>query len=226
MATNKRSFISDLVTTSTVGGPLLGNLINSLQAYDMVPREYSIAFSVLPPPPPNQAVATKATINWKVDGQQRSRIITVTNGAIISGVCEAVDVTLQDYSGTLGINQPAGRAYKVAASLSPGLRATIQQPPFLVPLPAQLIGAGGHADFPVDQNAGVLSVYVMAIGGTADPAQGITALQFSPGFVSQAQFFPLEPGEWAPLFPGTETIRVQNNNADTINATVFLGIEG
>lgn len=78
-----------------------GAILPSFQESDLFPGPYSISFSTSPSLS-GQAVSSLAYVNWKVEGQQRQRVISVANGAIISGVCDGVGVQVRDVTQSVG----------------------------------------------------------------------------------------------------------------------------
>jgi len=237
---NVRAFNTQLTTTSATGGGLLvGYAHPSLNATDLDPGEYSISFSLQNPPSNTNvsAVFCQAEINWKVAGQQRRRLISVASGAVISGVCEAVDVRLYDVSGQMGLTQPAGRTYGVSALLAPGSRPCLQQPAVLVTTPPFGLTPGDTVNIDIPQDAGVVSTLVVWSGlnmNLFDPAnnESIAVNQTFTGateFVSS--YIPFASNQWIPLYPGADTLQVQNNipigtEVGEINVTVYWGIDG
>jgi hypothetical protein len=207
-----------------------GDKLPNLQCFDMTPGEYSISFTILPPGAPNQAVAAVAYVRWKLAGQQFQRIVSITNGTVLSSRADAVDVAIQDVSGFMGVGQPANRPYSVAASLTHGVRPNVQQPPIYVPQPAKTLGVSGSGTnelrVSVPEDAGVISFYVMV---EAPDASKILVSQESTGSIATfPEYRPLvTPGGWVPLFPGVDVISVLNSDvANAAIATVFFGIEG
>ena len=94
-----RSYATPLNVSATDTGN--SPILPSLQESDLYPGPYSVSFSTSPSVA-GEAVSTWAYINWKVEGQQRQRIISVANGAIISGVCDGIGVQVQDVTSIAG----------------------------------------------------------------------------------------------------------------------------
>ena len=94
-----RSFLSVMQTTTNPLGSFIGNQIPNLQIDQLEPGEYTIQFQVVEAPIDPEDFGLYAYIQWKVDGQQIQRIVSVFSGAVITGVANAVDVYLLDQSG-------------------------------------------------------------------------------------------------------------------------------
>ena len=93
------SATTTLLTTSNALGTFDGTQFSNLQQGNLEPGEYTLQFNVIEPPIDGLGYATYAYVIWKVEGQPVPRIISVYNGAAISGVADSVDVHLLDQSG-------------------------------------------------------------------------------------------------------------------------------
>jgi len=99
MAANTRSQTTLVITTQNALGSFVGNRLPNLQVSDLAAGEYTLQFEIVEPTIDGLGEAVYAYINWKVAGQPMQRIINVFSGTAITGVAEAVDVSLLDQSG-------------------------------------------------------------------------------------------------------------------------------
>ncbi len=222
--------ISDMTRTRNIGAfdsdlpP--GTGITSLQVNDLDPGEYTLQFQALPPGDGNGFNAY-AIVNWKIGGQQIVRKLNVFSGAAISGVAEAVDVKIVDYSG-VGVLVADAIEYKVAAALSRGTRATTMQPATLSTQPTEVGIIGGATEtFQIPQDAGVISMMpLVRVGGTYTPDQlDVTAANAATNTVQGWNIDPQNP-VWVPLPPGANTVTFRNGTANSIGVNIVWGIEG
>lgn len=95
-----------LTTTTNELGSFAGQRLSNLQINQLEPGEYTLQFSIVEPVIDGLGSATYAYVDWKVDGQQFQRIISVYSGAAISGVANSVDVHLLDQSNRAGNTFP------------------------------------------------------------------------------------------------------------------------
>jgi hypothetical protein len=116
MSQVRKAQISEVLTTSNTLGSFAGSPIPNLQIDNLEAGEYSLQFQVIEPPIDGLGHATYAIIRWKVQGQQIQRIISVSSGAVIGGVAQAVDVYLLDQSD----RSNTGFRFGVNAILVPG----------------------------------------------------------------------------------------------------------
>jgi hypothetical protein len=213
-------------------------LIASLQAdFKQKPGIYTAQFTIstidktAPPIPPGKFFApiqAIAEIDWAVEGNTITRKISVANGASISGPGQAVRITIKDVSYISDSDFVLGQKYFVAATLTPGLRATAFPPILTIENKATTILPGGTASFPVPDNAGVTSVLVTVISsvGLAIPEQGVQVTQDGNFFTATAQYDP-RAYEFVPLIPGTAKISVNNlTAANDMAVFVVWGIDG
>lgn len=222
---------ASMLTPMTVGQNQLGNSINQ---DEFIPETYTIQFGFVEIEKDRDGVlnlpTTRAIITWKVDGQQQRRVISVVSGAAISGVCNGVDVKIEDVP--IEGNTNDGLTYKVQTTMSRGLRGNTQQPPILVDGVAQSIPAVSGVPFSVPDDAGVISLFPMInIGEFAHAdAPGVTDFQITftdPNGSALGAVYPLASGSgWIPLPPGTQTVNVFNGTAKVAFAQLLWGIEG
>jgi hypothetical protein len=212
----------------------------SLQQNNLEPGEYTVQFQAFPPAD-GLGFAAYAIINWKIAGQQITRKVSVANGVSISGVCEAVDVTLIDVSQTGQFGFPAATPspnptgiglYKIGVALSKGTRPNVQQPATLLTAIAEQAVAPGVnvVNYKVPTDAGVVAVMITAARLSvadviADNEIAATQLNNS-GLVGLSSWYPLQSDRWVPLGVGCTTIGISNYSAGTALTQVFWGIDG
>ena len=172
---------------------------------------------------------------WKVAGQQQRRLLSIFSGASISGVADAVHVKIQDQNGVFFSLQGANITYKVAATLSKGVRPTTMQPPTLISTPGVRLGInptdiGNEFNLQVPQDAGVISANFQfgQIGGNAVTIgdAGVAFLNQSGGVIGE--IFPFIQTGWVPLPPGTFSVLATNNSPlhQSLFCQIIWGIEG
>lgn len=230
-----KSQLSEMRRTRAAGSAATdlptGSPIPNIQIDHLDPGLYTVQFEVLPPDDGN-GFSAYAIVNWKVDGQPITRKLSVFSGASISGVAEAVDIKIVDYSDTAS-GALSAAPYKVGASLSRGQRADIMQPPSLTTNPRAIpVGAGLSTTFVVPQGAGVTSVMVLtatqlSVTANANPL-GVTAhgADNALGVTTQSWYPILQGPGWVPLTPRTTSIIVQNFDVNDVDVQVLWGIEG
>lgn len=241
-----RAQFTELVTSAAPAGNTIGTTLDystlrfnpSLQVDHLSADTYTVQFSIIPPAPiPSfgQTVNTLAIVRWKVQGQQMQRVVSVVNGTSISGLAEAVDVQVADYSGFMtnafgGPVNPPGRSYKVAASLTKGIRAATLVPPSLALSPGAVVPGVGLANFPVPPDAGVNCFYVTSVsqGNTTIDLQDIIVSQFYGSTNNFAASYPLavDGNGWTPLFPGATNLSITTRDAAGTFMNVIWGIDG
>lgn len=103
----RKSQITPLYTTQNALGSFAGAPQPNLQIDDLEPGEYTLQFQIVQPTIDgvlnggrrgNPGSAAYAIVNWKIQGQQIRRVISVFNGTVLAGVAEAVDVSILDQS--------------------------------------------------------------------------------------------------------------------------------
>ncbi len=173
----------------------------------------------------------QAEILWQVNGIVIRRLVTVFDGMAISGEAQSVTVNVRDR--TLGGN---GAQYTVGITVAPGPRGNIQQPPVLVPRGVTAAGsefqgfislvAGDFAHFLIPQNCGAVNTFLVLRIANGENLGSVT-LEYR---AVNLGIFMVADGNsrylWVPLVPGIERITIRNNTANTINAAMFIGIEG
>lgn len=201
------------------------------------PNTYTLQFftdALQNPNPSGVTIQTLAEVIWSVSGNRVRRLISLLNGCALSGAGEGVSVKITDFSA----NAAQKSLYSVGVLLSPGVRGTFSQPPFLEidndlirgnPV-FTTIAAGGNAVFTVPPNAGINAVWfsVLTNGGfVAIAPQNIQFLQRNPiGLFTKGGDYDAVANKWWPISPGASDIRVFNNTANSVNFTPSWGVEG
>jgi hypothetical protein len=219
---------SNMITTAVNLGNFSGNYDMNLQVTDLDPGEYTIQLSPQAPGD-GEGFAAYAFINWKIGGQLQPRIISVFQGASISGVCEAVDVQILDVSG--GNNGVRAAPYKVVATLSRGTRPEIEQPPILVTSAPVTVGASQNSPNQlVPAGAGAVSLYATAFGIGSSPAmnnEDAVVNEIGALGAILGRYYPNISIGFNPVMPGTTLVTFSNlNGSNNIAFTFAWGIEG
>lgn len=210
------SQITELTTTANPLGSFVGDQLANLQMDELEPGEFTLQFEVLEPPIDGLGYATYAYIVWKVAGQQISRIISVFNGAAISGVANSVHVKLQDQSERTGAsvlafnfnltNGSPNFTTTGALNLKPGQFIQFQSELGVwYTLPQGLSGTSGVLDRPFTGPTGgnvrawTLSAYKVAVAlskgtraATMQPPVLLTQINVTVG-IGLSQVVPLPP---------------------------------
>jgi hypothetical protein len=221
------AFISDMVVGQS-------GFVNNMNVNGLVPETYTLQFSYVAVEHDTSdqefIPVCKAIIDWKIDGQQQRRVISVISGASISAPCNAIGVRLVDEP--LGGDATIGKKYKVQATLSRGVRANTQEPPTLVTDLVEGINNASNFKFQVPKDAGVTSLFVyLASGSTADaPAETSVIAVFSDNHLPSpgvhGSFFPFKCCHWVPLPPGAQAVTIFNGSGAEVFARIIWGIDG
>ena len=178
---------------------------------------------------------TEAEITWGVNGVPVRRVVNVQDGASISAPAQGVSVRVFDR--TIG---GTGTEYRIGITVTPGVRANIQQPPTLrmdgritatgalVQFNATL-AAGQDVVWTIPKNAGAISVYHVA--QSLDPAVNLTDASLSARYSNAVATTLKRHGfsafnRWVPLPLSARTITVVNDTAVSVATSAILGIEG
>lgn len=192
---------------------------------------YTVEIGVTPPLLQSRFFVAEAEIVWKVEGGFVRRVISVIDGATISGVGQAVSVTIRDVSIDPGAAIVLGETYTVYIQVARGSRPSVEQPPRLIrPSPSTLIysvtsiGPTASQVFDVPEDAGVISVYIGAANIVAATPTEFYAIMANPG---QNVMIVKDPVGWIPLVPGTNTVTLTNLDAvNNLIVTLIWGIDG
>jgi hypothetical protein len=229
-------------------GPRVWFKRRDVETKDMVgdAATYTVRFGVNPPASTNTGEGgfsnygfrCVARIHWKVAGNVITRVIDVDQGTSITGVCEGVDIDLQDITPP-GTNVPSGIPYRVTVQIAQGMRPTYISSPtleatatFLNGAPSSLPGViginhGGSAIYPIPTDVGVIAAEVTAIG-TGLASTDVVAV-FGNSVYESKNWLPLQqPGFGFILVPPNSTYLAVLNNSGSASASVSVtwGIEG
>jgi hypothetical protein len=194
-------------------------------------KNYTVQFSVGPtfihstkamsPKPVNPI----AEIVWSVEGNSVRRLVSVTNGMSVTGVGEAVKVSVSDAT----LESFAGQSvdYQVDITVAPGTRASIQQPPTYYPQTREHSGIysvsgvgpiaapGNTVDVPVPDNAGVISYFLewLAYDSVSQAIIATTQAdwyieELAAGGLTLKKYSPLNTNGWVPISPGASILRI------------------
>lgn len=204
---------------------------------------FTVQFNVTPPA--HGLFYAYADVTWSVQGNDTTRRISIANGTVISGTAQYVKVRMFDGTPAALVDSRAltSEAYYVDACITPGSRPSTQQPPRFVPpvFPGQAIIPGAAAvpgfydiaaslslDVPIDQTAGIISVFIQGIGANRQLVAGDATIFFSVSGLGVSNVDMKDIiGEWLPVPPGANALGIQNNsNTDPLFASVVFGVEG
>src|SRR5208337_3559257 len=185
-----------------------------LQVSPLDPGNYTIQFTVLPPAD-GLGFAAYAIVNWKTAGHQLTRKVSVFSGAVLSGVCDSVDIFIVDVS-QIGV-----------AGFPPIQPTTILG---TIPLStASLYGAGGSlAGATLTLNiGGGPSTLTMPVGGYVNVAALLAGINAQwPNTASSSNGFLLLQGQPLTLGSGTANtlLGLSGMNSTTVPVTYQVGI--
>jgi hypothetical protein len=167
----------------------------------------------------------KATITWSVAGNSVQRVISLYDGASISGVGEAVRVVVEDDSFRNGPATPNDvKPYQVSFQFAPGTRPSQQQPPYLFIFhPTGFVNVS-NISIPIPENIGAISTNVFISG-----IPGITATVSMEGNNAGATWDMSNNDEnqrWRPIPPGCVTLNVALSAPGRPAIALMIGIDG
>lgn len=193
---------------------------------------YTVQFSVTIPVQLSTGafipIRPQATLRWSVEGSEVVRVIDIGAGTSISGVGQAVKVSMAD---ALTAGASPGTFYTVSAQVSPGTRPNTQAPPTLFGGAASLNNAGSHV-FTVPQNAGVVSAMVTSDGGAIAGAGAgtentiVVIAQDSAAATLSVYLASTDDPQFVTLPPQTATVTVINEGMAATVITLTWGIDG
>lgn len=188
---------------------------------------FTIEFNVTPPV--SGYYFCLAEIIWSTEGNEVRRLISLVNGAVISGTAQFAKVRIFDNTviPAAPFNDP--EVYKVSAQVAPGCRPSQQQPPRLRGGLFEVAGGGGTTDVAIPTDAGVISVNLQ-FRYTNTPNTGSVSFLSAGGAIVLSTFDlnRVNPGDWIPVPPGATIMRIQNNSGALISllGAETWGIEG
>lgn len=169
-----------------------------------------------------------ATIVWSVEGNDVRRQVNVVNGMSVTGVGQAVKVTIEDATTDATV---FGNEYSVSVQVSPGTRGSTRIQPFLVaeqgtisgvglsPTPF-LLNPGQDVLVPIPSDAGIQAVYVLT-----DAPVTTSVVNHNVGPTSFNSYDPTVY-KWVPLWPGTSAVDITNNDTTAHTYAVYFGVDG
>jgi len=199
--------------------------------------------------------STLAEVVWSTAGNSVRRLINIVNGMVLAGTAEAVTIRMFDNS-PIGLGAGGSFPYVVTALVTPGVRPSIQLPPYLaatggtiggVPVPpgdtygSYLVPIGGFGvSIPIPLDAGVISanIIVGTNGSLGDPLfipaprnTLIANFAFFSGAFPVGFYDPRDFAEWVPIPPGASHLilvdaQTAGPHAYPYTWDVMWGIEG
>ncbi len=204
-------------------------------------KNYTVQFSVGPTKNASKAarpvpVNPVAEIKWSVEGNDVRRLVSVTNGLSLTGVGEAIKVSVLDQSfpflDPIAPHAVLNVTYDVDITVAPGSRASVNQPPtFSVMNTADGtfefdVLAAGTQIIQIPQDAGVISSYVTVTDVTNIPiAEGGTKIVLTDVFGNGLREYDPRAG-WVPVVAGANLLLLKNHAATTQRYSVTFGIDG
>lgn len=212
----------------------------TLQANFPEAGAYSVQFAI--DDPDGAQVLTEAVIQWSVEGNTISRRVSVVNGVTVSGVGQAVRISVKDVDppqmgvvsqGTYGVSIQVSKGTRAASSQAPILTAfnpVNGSQAFLVPTG----GLGTAVTVPVPNDAGAIAVGVtVAYQSFAIPPNGTPIPETVPMVLQRTasdfakSYDPRDPGSfWVPLATGCKEILLANNGTQDLIMNVVFEIDG
>lgn len=178
-----------------------------------------------------------ALLEFAVSGNSVSRRVSVVNGASISGVCEALNVKLQDQTTDGGVPANLGVDYDVNIIVAPGTRANGRMPPIWTPInpvtgqyeaivvPFALV----PIVVPIPDGLGATMVFVTVDDpGTAPGHAKLLVEHVGSGGTILKGYDPRNYPDGVPLSPGTTQLNLLNTDAASTAAVLGIdfGIDG
>lgn len=185
---------------------------------------------------------TYAEILWAIGGVTIRRVVSVSNGRSVTGVGAGCIVNVWDATTVQPGIDPVPQ-YTVAASVSPGVRASTSAPPVYYPLlggtpgvvppsPSVFLAASKSITVPVPQNGGIVSVMVTAMAmSSSDPPEPVTTppnVTVNQGPTGSAKYYQATVyPEFVPLDSSIQYINVANRDSNAPAwISVTFGVDG
>jgi hypothetical protein len=193
---------------------------------------------IIPPPIPVGNITPVGEILWSVGGNTQRRLVSIFDGAAITGVAEHFAINATDDTDPSDATNPT--QYDVTITVARGVRGSTALPPIYqtyitntntgaVTFGNFTLTAASHLDVPIPKNAGVTSVMVTA----SYPGVVLTGAEFA---FSQASTVPAllkqyNPNnyEFVPISPQADTlvfVNLASSGGQTIEFSVTWGIDG
>lgn len=182
-----------------------------------------------------RTIRPQATIRWMVQGVTITRIVDVIDGTAVSGLAQAVDVSVAD--NTFG---GVGTEYRIGIIVAPGVRPNTETPPtlrmdgFLTSAPTSILPpdvvAIPNADtmnWTIPPNVGAVGFMVQAFNATApleDDDLFVEVVSVDGTVMSLFGFTGCF--KWMPLPATAQTISLRNNSGAALQASAVLSIQG
>lgn len=201
---------------------------------------YTVQFNIINP---GEVVNAEALISWRVEGQEVTRRISIADGTSVTGVGQAIRVTMYDATPPVFVSGTP-KPYVVSVQVAPGVRASTTQPPYLIPFKAPpyvpfdvvtnpapgggftfAVAAGGTVDIDIPNNAGVNQVYVTAIS-TGAIADGTSFAELTDGTTTLKIWDTQANMGWIPSVAGASVLTLSNGGLTPIRYSVTFGVEG
>jgi hypothetical protein len=178
-----------------------------------------------------------AVVEFSVNGNTTRRIFTINNGTSITGVGEAVRVSvLDDLDASAGATKP--QTYVCSVSVAIGARVNVQQPVVYNPLitvggvtlaGSLVLAAASNATIEIPDDSGVISVFTTA--GCAEklgpPVIYTEAeLQVQHRGTGVLKMYDPRLPVWVPIGNGASKLFFINASATAVRFSVAYGIDG
>lgn len=205
-------------------------------------KNYTVQFSVGQPKDSTGKITTDrinpvAEISWSVEGNTVRRVVSVTNGAAVTGVGQAVKIVVRDQT----FQQIATTvSYDVSITVAPGTRPSENQPATFNPTLATQtstidVAPGGIPTgviVPIPVNAGVISAFITVVpnDNSAIPENSAMVIGLDAANVITRKYDPTNAG-FVPILAQTVQLLLVNNlpagpGVPTLNYAVTFGIDG
>jgi hypothetical protein len=190
--------------------------------------------------PDNKIVASygyftaEALIRFSVNGQNFTRRVSIEDGTSISAIAEGISIAFQDTTEAIDVSGPQGilalgAPYKLTATIMPGTRATVSQPPTLTQFTQEVsIAPSGVLLIAVPLDAGVISVEVSCVDANAiNVAQGMDTDLTQAHFATIKSYNLLNRPGFVQVASGVNAIMITNTDSESSHSVqVVWGIDG
>jgi len=164
------------------------------------------------------SVTCQATVTWTVNGVPVRRTFDVSPGVSISGVAEAITVSVQDTT----LSPPAiGQSYGVSVLIAAGIRPGSAVP--VVQSGRQAAIGAGASSSPVAVPLGARSIAVVGWAASGTPNLELLEQTFEDVTLMDTQ---IASGVFVPLVAGAGQIVVKNNGAFLTQTLLLWGMDG
>jgi hypothetical protein len=177
------------------------------------PQEFTVTVDLDLPTDGFTAFA-QATVTWAVGGVPVSRTFDVAAGISISGVAEAVKVTVNDIT---PVGHTFGLSYSASILFAANPRPTSAVPVIKTGVAAATVANAGTTSANVPRGASSVAIYSSATSGltiTCMTLDGTTILQTT------------SIGQFIPLPSGTGQVQVSNGSGAQASISILWGMDG